>query len=125
MLSVFFASENIIMHAAVSSAGDIVMGMISEFKEFLQEYRVVGLAVAFIMGAATSDLVKSLVNNIIMPIVDVLLPEGDWATATFSLGPIQLMWGAFLAALLNFVILAFVVFMIAKLVLKEEKVTKK
>jgi large conductance mechanosensitive channel len=101
------------------------MGIVSEFKEFLNEYKVVGLAVAFIMGAAVTALVKSLVDSIIMPIVGVVLPSGDWQTAVLEVGPAKLAVGAFLAAFLNFVIIAFVVFMIAKMVLKEEKVTKK
>ncbi|MEM3369690.1 MAG: large conductance mechanosensitive channel protein MscL [Candidatus Micrarchaeia archaeon] len=101
------------------------MSIVSEFKEFLNEYKVMGLAVAFIMGGAITTLVQSLVNNIIMPIFGALLPNGDWQTATFALGPIQIGWGAFLSALINFIIIAFVIFMIAKYVMKEEKVTKK
>ncbi len=101
------------------------MGMISEFKEFLNEYKVVGLAVAFIMGAAVTALVKSLVDNIIMPFVSVILPEGGWQTSTLALGPVTIGIGPFLAELINFLIIAFVIFMIAKMVLKEEKVTKK
>lgn len=101
------------------------MGMIKEFKDFLREYKVMGLAVAFIMGAAVNDLVKSLVGDVIMPVVNVMLPDGNWQTATAAIGPVEIAWGAFLAALLNFIILAFVVFLIAKVVLREEKVTKK
>lgn len=101
------------------------MGMVSEFKEFLSEYKVMGLAVAFIMGAAVTTLVKSLVDNLIMPIVAVLLPNGDWQTAMLELGPVKLGIGPFLSALLNFVIIAWVVFVLAKMVLREEKVTKK
>lgn len=101
------------------------MGIISEFKDFLNEYKVMGLAIAFIMGAAINDLVKSLVTNIIMPLVDPLLPSGGWEEATVAIGPFAVGWGPFLAALINFVIIAFVIFMIAKMVLREEKVTKK
>jgi large conductance mechanosensitive channel len=101
------------------------MKLLEEFREFLMEYKVIGLAVAFIMGVAATNLVQSLVNNIIMPIVTAFIPNGDWQNATLQIGPILLKWGAFLSALINFVILAFVVFMIAKIVLKEEKVTKK
>jgi large conductance mechanosensitive channel len=101
------------------------MGIVSEFKEFLAEYKVVGLAVAFIIGAAVTSLVKSLVDNLIMPFVAVVLPNGDWQASVVELGPVQLGIGAFFASLLNFVIIAFVVFMIAKMVLKEEKVAKK
>ncbi|MBI4154108.1 MscL family protein [Candidatus Woesearchaeota archaeon] len=101
------------------------MGTLSEFREFLKEYKVVPLAVAFIIGVAATALVQSLVNNIIMPIITPFIPGGAWQSATFSFGPIKLGWGAFLAALINFVILACVVFMIVKLVLKEEKAAKK
>lgn len=101
------------------------VGVVSEFRTFLEEYKVVGLAIAFIMGAAITTLVQSLVNNIIMPIITPFIPGGGWQEATLSLGPVVMNWGAFLGALLNFVILAFVVFMIAKWVLKEDKVNKK
>lgn len=101
------------------------MGLIKEFKEFLNEYKVVGLAVAFIIGVAITALVQSLVNNVIMPIITPFIPGGAWQTATFKLGPIVIGWGAFAGALLNFIIIALVVFLIAKKVLKEDKVAKK
>ena len=99
--------------------------LMREFKEFLNEYKVMGLAVAFIIGVAATALVQSLVNNIIMPIITPFIPGGAWQTATFTLGPIVIGWGAFVGAVINFVVIAFVVFMIAKKVMKEEKVTKK
>jgi large conductance mechanosensitive channel len=101
------------------------LGIIQEFMDFLYEYKVIGLAVAFIMGVAATSLVQSLVNNIIMPFVGVLIPGGTWQTATVALGPVIIGWGAFLASLINFIIIALVIFVIAKRVLKEEKVTKK
>ena len=101
------------------------MGMIKEFIEFLKEYKVIGLAIAFVIGIASKDIIKSLVDNIIMPIITPFIPKGAWETATFSLGPIVIKWGAFLGALINFVIIALVVFIVAKKILKEEKVTKK
>jgi large conductance mechanosensitive channel len=101
------------------------MGIMREFKEFLNEYKVVPLAIAFIMGVAITALIQSLVNSIIMPIITPFIPGGAWQTATFKLGPIVISWGAFLGALINFVIIALVVFLIAKFFLKEEKVSKK
>jgi large conductance mechanosensitive channel len=101
------------------------MGMLKEFKEFLTEYKVIGLAVAFVIGAAITALVQSLVNNIIMPLITPFIPGGEWQLAKWAIGPFVFGWGAFVSALLNFVIIAFVVFVIAKKVLKEEKVTKK
>lgn len=100
-------------------------GFIGEFLEFLKEYKVVALAVAFIIGVAATSLVKSLVDNIIMPFVGVLIPSGDWKDAVLALGPVHLGIGAFAAECINFVIIAFVVFLIAKYVMGEEKVSKK
>jgi large conductance mechanosensitive channel len=101
------------------------MGMMSEFKDFLKEYKVIGLAIAFIIGAAATTLVQSLVNNVVMPIITPFIPGGEWQKATFAMGPIVIGWGAFVGALINFLIMALVVFVIAKKLLKEEKVTKK
>ena len=101
------------------------MGMLQDFNEFIKEYKVMPLAIAFIMGGAATTLVQALVNDAIMPIIGALLPKGDWQTATVALGPVSISWGHFLGALINFVIMAVVVFMIAKMILKEEKVSKK
>ena len=99
--------------------------IVVEFKEFLSEYKVTGLAVAFIIGVAATALVKSLVDNIVMPIITPFIPGGAWQTAVWTIGPFVIGWGPFLGALINFVVIAWVVFLIAKFVLREEKVTKK
>ena len=99
--------------------------LLIEFKDFLKEYKVVPLAIAFIMGSASVTVIQSIVNNLIMPLITPFIPGGAWQTAKLTLGPIVIGWGALLGALINFVIIAFVVFLIAKLILKEEKVTKK
>jgi large conductance mechanosensitive channel len=101
------------------------MGWVSEFKDFLKEYKVMGLAIAFIMALAANTLVKSLVDNIIMPLVGPLIPGGIWQTAVWTIGPFAIGWGPFLAALINFIILAFTVFLIVKLLIKEDKPKKK
>lgn len=98
--------------------------MFKEFVAFLKEYKIVSLALAFIMGVASTSLVKSFVDNIIMAFINPLVASG-WREASLSFGPFMIKWGAFLAELINFVILALVVFIIAKKILKEEKVTKK
>ncbi len=101
------------------------MGLMKEFGEFLKEYKVIGLAVAFIMGAAATALVTALVNDIIMPLITPFIPGGEWKAAKLLLGPFTFAWGDLVSALINFIAIAFVVFMIAKMVLKEEKVAKK
>ncbi len=97
---------------------------LGEFVQFLKEYKVIALAVAFVMGAASTDLVKSLVNDVFMPLVAPLLPEGAWQTATLALGPVNIAYGSFLAELLNFVILALVVFLVARKILKTDAPAK-
>ena len=99
--------------------------LIKEFMDFLREYKVVGMAIAFVIGFAATALIKSLVDNVVMPLITPFIPGGAWKTATFALGPIVIGWGPFLGELLNFVIIALVVFLIAKKIMKEEKVTKK
>jgi large conductance mechanosensitive channel len=101
------------------------MGFSSEFKAFLEEYKVMALAIAFIIGVALTALVQSLANDIIMPIITPFIPGGAWKEATFQLGPIVIRWGSFLGALINFIIIAIVIFLIAKWFFKEKAVTKK
>lgn len=101
------------------------MKIIEEFKDFLKEYKVLGLAVALVIGLASTSLIKSIVDNLIMPLITPFIPQGAWQTATLTIGPIVLGWGALLGEIINFVIIAFLVFVIAKYVFKEEKVTKK
>ena len=101
------------------------MGLIKEFKEFLKEYKVIGLAVALVIGLASVALINAVVENLIMPIITPFIPGGAWHTATLTLGPIVIGWGALLGAVINFVIIAFVVFLISKYGLREAKVTKK
>ena len=96
-----------------------------EFMDFLKEYKIIGLAIAFVIGIASKDLIKSLVDNIVMPIITAFIPGGGWKEATFSIGPVVIGWGAFLGAIINFLAIAVVVFIIAKKILKEEKVGKK
>ena len=99
--------------------------LLKEFKEFLKEYKVVGLAVGIIMGLASTTFVKAVVDDIIMPLITPFIPGGGWQTATLTLWKFVFKWGDFLSAILNFVIIAFVVFIIAKYLFKEEKVSKK
>jgi large conductance mechanosensitive channel len=101
------------------------MGIIKEFKEFLKEYKIVGLAVAFIMGSAVTVLVQSLVNSVVMPIITPFIPGGEWQKATFNMGPIVIGWGAFLGALINFLIIALVIFFIVKVIDRKPKEEKK
>ena len=92
-----------------------------EFKAFLKEYGVIGLALGVIIGSKAGELVTSIVEGLLMPVIGLVLPSGDWqkwAVGNFKFGPV-------LAALINFVIVAYFVFFVAKRLLKEDKVAKK
>ena len=90
-----------------------------EFKAFLIKQNVIALAVAFIIGVATSDLVKAVVDDFIMPIVSAVLPAGGWQTWTFpSTGPVRFTIGHFLSVLVNFTIIVLVVWQITRRIIR-------
>ena len=89
-------------------------GFIPEFKAFLSKYGVIGLAIAVIIGGAAGKLVSSLVADILMPIITFFIPGGAWRTATWTIGPIVLMIGSFVGNIIDFLIIAVVVFLIMK-----------
>ena len=95
--------------------------ILKEFVAFLKEYKVVTLAVAFIMGTASTNLVDSLVKNILLPLAAPLQAAETWDKAVFSFGSVTLTYGAFLDELINFVILALLIFFLARELLKLEK----
>jgi large conductance mechanosensitive channel len=100
------------------------MSLFKEFMDFLNEYKIFALAIAFIMGVAATTLVKSFVDNLIMPIISVLIPGGDWKSTVLQAGPIKFTIGAFVSDLIYFIIVAFVIFIAAKFIMKQEKVAK-
>ena len=95
------------------------MAILAEFRDFLEEYGVVGLVVAFVIGLAVKDLVSATVDDIVMPIVGVFLPAGGWQNATLTIVSIELLIGHFLAALIDFLIIAFLVFLVVRYALPE------
>jgi large conductance mechanosensitive channel len=101
------------------------MGIAAEFSEFLKKYQVLGLAVAFIIGAAATKLVTAIANDLVMPIVGAVVPGGDWRTATFDVGTIKFLVGDFVGAVIDFAIIALVIFMIVKFIMKEDATAKK
>jgi large conductance mechanosensitive channel len=94
---------------------------LKEFNDFLTKYGVIGLAVAFVMGAAVTKLVSALVADLIMPIIGAVIPGGDWRAATLNVGSIKFMVGDFAGALIDFIIIAIVIYMIVKNIVKETK----
>lgn len=86
------------------------------FVEFVRKQGVVGLAVGFILGGAIAKLVTSLVSDIINPILGWMLGSiGGLKAAYFQLGSAKLMWGNFVASLIDFAIIAAIVYFGVKL----------
>jgi len=98
--------------------------MLGEFKAFLRQHNVVGLAVAVVIGGAVGKLVTALVSDIIMPVVGTLTPSGNWREATLTVCSIKFGIGDFAGAFIDFVIIAAVIFLIVKNLLKEEPAKK-
>jgi large conductance mechanosensitive channel len=91
-------------------------GFMNEFMAFLSKYGIVGLAIAFIIGGEVGKVVSALVADIIMPFVTFFLPGGAWRESTLVLGPIVLAVGDFAGALIDFIVIAIIVFWLMKVV---------
>ena len=89
-------------------------GFLNEFTTFLSKYKVLGLAVAFILGIYLGLLVQALVDDLIMPIITIFIPDISWEELV--LGPLRV--GSFFGQLITFVIIAFVVFLLVKFAAK-------
>ncbi|MFT5849864.1 MAG: large conductance mechanosensitive channel [Patiriisocius sp.] len=95
-------------------------GFIEEFKTFAVKGNVIDLAVAVVIGAAFGKIVSSLVANIIMPLVGVLLGGVSFAGMTYKVGDAMITYGVFIQAIVDFVIVALVIFMVVKAITKAQ-----
>ena len=94
-------------------------GLWAEFKSFIESYKVLGLAVAFIMGVYLGGLVQSLVKDLLLPVIGLAIPGlADLATYTVPAGNQAFGVGSFLVALITFAIVALVIFIIVKVTKK-------
>jgi large conductance mechanosensitive channel len=89
-------------------------GLWNEFKTFIENYKVMGLAVAFIMGVYLGLLVQSLAKDLLLPAIGLVLPVSDLASLQYTAGEQVFGIGNFLVALITFIIVAFVIFIIVK-----------
>jgi large conductance mechanosensitive channel len=89
-----------------------------EFKAFLVKDNVLSLAIAVVIGAAVGKVVTAVVDDFIMPVVATVTPGGNWRAMTASVGPVNFLVGHFLGTLLDFLIVGFVVWRIAKALIR-------
>ena len=104
------------------------MGMISEFKEFAMKGNLIDMAAGIIIGAAIGKVVSSLVADVIMPPIGVLMGGVDFTDLAYTLQAaagdvpaVAIKYGAFAQTLIDFVIVAFAIFMIIKIMNKAQR----
>ena len=100
-------------------------GFIAEFKEFIARGNVMDLAVGVIIGGAFSAITTSLINDLIMPLLGILTGSISFAALTVQVGPAVITYGNFIQAVLNFLVMALVVFWMVKAVNRVSSLGKK
>lgn len=96
--------------------------MFEEFKKFVSRGNVIDLAVGVVVGGAFSKIVSSLVDNIIMPLVGIVIGGIDFTKLSLTIFDVKIQFGLFLQNIVDFLIIAFCIFMVIKLI---NKFTKK
>lgn len=99
--------------------------MIKEFKEFISKGNVVDLAVGVIIGGAFGKIVTSLVNDVLMPLIGIVLGGVDFSKLTLKVREAKIAYGMFIQNIIDFLIIAFCVFIFAKIVNKLSNLKKK
>ena len=94
---------------------------IEEFKAFAMKGNVIDLAVAVIIGAAFGKITTSLVNNIIMPLFVALMGGVDFTDKSVTVGDVVVTYGVFIQSIIEFVIIAFAIFVVIKALTKLQK----
>lgn len=99
--------------------------MLKEFKEFISKGNVVDLAVGVIIGGAFGKIVTSLVNDVLMPVIGILLGGVDFSNLTITVGSAKIAYGMFIQNIIDFLIIAFCVFMFVKVINRLSNLKKK
>ena len=89
-------------------------GFRAEFRAFLEKRNIIGLALAVIIGGAAGKLVSALVGDILMPVLTFFIPGGEWRVAEIPLGTQKLLIGHFVGSVLDFLIIALIIFIAMK-----------
>jgi large conductance mechanosensitive channel len=93
-------------------------GFLKEFKDFAMRGRALDLAVGVVIGAAFSAIVTAIVNYIIMPLISILTFSSDFGDWVLEIGSAKLKYGLLLQAIINFILIAFVIFLMVKFINK-------
>ena len=97
------------------------MGLIKEFKEFAMRGNVMDMAVGVIIGAAFGKIISSLVDDVLMPLVGMIIGKVDFSTLSAKVGDAELFYGRFIQNIVDFLIVAFCIFLMVKAMNKMKK----
>jgi len=95
--------------------------MFKEFKEFALKGNAIELAVGVVVGSAFQTIIKSLVNDIIMPLFSALIGNVDYSEWTWTIGNTTIPYGSFISAVINFILIAFSLFLVVRYINKINK----
>jgi large conductance mechanosensitive channel len=95
--------------------------MLKEFREFVMRGNVLDLAIAVIIGGAFGKIVGSLVEHILTPLIGLLMGGVDFSGIKSTFGEAEILWGTFIQSIIDFLIIAFVIFLIVKAVNRMKK----
>lgn len=99
--------------------------MIKEFKEFIARGNVIDLAVAVVIGAAFTAVVNTFANDILMQIIAAVFDQPDFSALSITVRDTEIVYGAFINALINFLIVAFAMFLVVKAVNTLQNIRKR
>lgn len=98
---------------------------ISEFKEFISKGNVLDMAVGVIIGGAFSKIVSSLVNDVMMPLIGIIIGGHNFTNLSIKVGNAKIMYGSFLQNVVDFLIVAFCLFTVIKIINRFKKKQEK
>ena len=95
--------------------------MLKEFKEFAMKGNIMDLAIGVVIGGAFQKIVNSLVSDIIMPTISIITGRIDFSDMVFTIGNASIKYGNFITAIVNFLIIAFSIFLVVRYINKLDK----
>jgi large conductance mechanosensitive channel len=108
----------------IKDHGKKVGGVMNEFREFLSEYKILGIAAGLVIGSAVTTLTGSIVAGLITPALQLLIPSESIKSLVFPVGGVVFQVGIVVSALINFIVVALLFFLFVKFFMKQQKVTK-
>lgn len=97
----------------------------ADFRQFLKDYSVIGLAIGIVMGTAINRLIQTIVDGLITPLINLIVPNEDFQALIFTVRGIEFRFGDIISALIQFIIVALLIFFTVKYLLRKDELLKK